>query len=133
MSRRALKQSIKQIAYYERRLPKKHWMRGDVHRAYADAYKLLGNKNKERNHRRKATHYGQGSKSSGRPARASADAYVEMSDRMMAAGVPKTAVELLEMALKLEPGSREIKRKLGAARAAVHDPTGQDLAGEPSS
>lgn len=110
--------AIKGIRYWEGRIPKDHWMKGEIHSSYADGYEILGNIELVRKHRALAISAG-GAGPDGGPRRASADAYVEMADRMLAVGVPNTAVELLELALKLEPGNKSIQRKLTLARVAA--------------
>ena len=120
MSRRALKGSIKQVRYYEKRLPKGHFMLGEVHRMYAAIYGLLGDREKEREHERLAANFGQLPGTGGkRSIAASAQPYVDMADKMMEVGIPAEAVELLELAERLSPNSAVIQNKLERARAAM--------------
>jgi len=118
--KRALETAIRQIAYYESRLPEGHWMRGEVHRGYAEAYARLGDQKKARFHEAEATKYDRGrvGKGPGGRGSASAAAYVNMADKMLSLGLAGEAVSLLELAQRLEPDSTTIKFKLERARAA---------------
>jgi hypothetical protein len=118
--KRALRSAIQQIAYYEKRLPKGHWMRGEVHRAYAEAYARLGDEAKARFHEAEAGKYdgGRVGRGPGGGGSASAAAYVSMADKMMSLGLAGEAVNLLELAQRLDPDSTAIKYKLERARAA---------------
>jgi hypothetical protein len=119
-TRRAVRTAIRQINYSASRVPKKHWMMGEIHRAYAEAYTYAGDKEKAAEHEQLATTYAQGpSGGRGGQLRASAARYVSMADRMMQVGLPGEAVELLELAQRLEPDSKAIERKLINAKAAL--------------
>lgn len=141
----AARKTLKEIDYYYSRTPKNHPIMRDVHRAFSKAYRFAGDETKSKEHyeksltistykpsavstskhkpikNRKST--GKASTPSTRtiptiPPTASATRYIEMADKMMRIGIPGEAVELLELALTIEPNSSIIKAKLKAARAA---------------
>jgi hypothetical protein len=90
----------------------------DVHNLYALAYRILDDEQKAQEHEALAVGMGSpGAKGGGRGS-ASAAAYVSMADKMMGLGLAGEAVDLLELAQRIEPNSSAIKSKLERARAA---------------
>jgi hypothetical protein len=117
-ARRRAQAAIGAIGYYERRLPEGHWMLGEVHRAYAQAYTVLGDRNNASEHEALAAGFSPPPSGGSRGSRnsASANAYVKMADRMMAIGLPGEAVKLLELAKRVDPDSQMIEIKLEKAK-----------------
>jgi len=124
-------QTLKEITYFSSRTPQDHPIMRDVHRAYAIAYRYLGDDAKSREHYDKNLQVYSSPAPGGAPAAASptisasADKYVQMADKMMRLGLPGEAAELLELARQIEPGSKLIQVKLAAAKAASQIPAGQ--------
>lgn len=118
-------QTLKEITYFSSRTPQDHPIMRDVHRAYAKAYRYLGDDTKSREHYDMALKVTGSPRTSTTPPAvggsisASADRYVQMADKMIQLGLPGEAAELLELARQLEPKSRLIQHKLQAAKAAA--------------
>jgi len=124
--------TIKEITYYSSRTPQDHPIMVDVHRAFAKAYRYLGDDATSK------AHYEQSLQAYSSPAPgtspgtarhdiyASADRYVEMADKMMRLGLPGEAAALLQLALQIQPDSKLIQAKLKIAQAAgnAKAPTG---------
>lgn len=122
---RTARTSVKQINYFLKRLPKDHPMMPEVLRNLAQAYKYAG---QEEQARAVLASIGENGAAPGATpgmaprsfssASAGAAPYVRMADQMMSKGLPGEAVELLELALRLDPDSGIIKAKLARAKAA---------------